>query len=229
MTTRTRPAALFFDLNETLLDLTETKASISDCLGGRDGLTALWFSTLLHHSLVMTVSGQFAPFGEIAVSALMMVARSHDIALSEEAAKNAIRPIRSAPPHPDVIQALQRLREENFRMGVLTNSAANVMKQQLATAEIDEFFDFRLSVEENGIYKPHRDVYRWAAAQEQLDPSDCMMIAAHGWDVGGAAWAGMRTAFVARPGQPLFPLAPSPEIVEPDMGKAAERLIGLPG
>lgn len=224
-----RPAALFFDLNETLLDLSETKASVGDCLGGRDGLTALWFSTLLHHSLVMAVSGQFKPFGEIAVSALMMVARANDIAISEEEAKKAIRPIRSAPPHPDVVQALRRLREEKFRMGVLTNSSAEVMKQQLAAAEIDRFFDFTLSVEENGIYKPHRDVYRWAAAREELDPSDCMMIAAHGWDVGGAAWAGMRTAFVARPGQPLFPLAPSPEMVAPDMGKIAEGLIGLPG
>ena len=224
-----RPAALFFDLNETLLDLSETKASVGDCLGGRNELTALWFSTLLHHSLVLAVSGQFKPFGEIAVSALMMVARAHDMALSEEAAQKAIQPIRSAPPHPDVVHALRRLREENFRMGVLTNSSAEVMKQQLAAAEIDGFFDFSLSVEENGIYKPHRDVYRWAAAREQLDPSDCMMIAAHGWDVGGAAWAGMRTAFVARPGQPLFPLAPSPEMVAPDMEKTAERLIGLPG
>ena len=37
---------------------------------------------------------------------------------------------------------------------------------------------------------------------------ECMLIAAHGWDVAGALWAGWRAAFVSRPGQQIFPLAP---------------------
>lgn len=52
-----------------------------------------------------------------------------------------------------------------------------------------------------GKYKPHPDVYRWAAGRAGADVSDCLLVAAHGWDVAGAAWAGMKAAFVARPGQ----------------------------
>ena len=39
----------------------------------------------------------------------------------------------------------------------------------------------------------------------------CLLVAAHGWDVAGAAWAGMKTAFVARPGQQTYPLGPEPD------------------
>lgn len=222
-----RPKALFFDVNETLLDLAEVKASVANVLGGNPALAALWFPTLLHHSLVSTAGGHFRPFGEIAVAALIMVAKSNGIDLTEERAKAAISPILSAPPHIDVPNALMRLRQERFQMGVLTNSSQSAMQHQMNTAEMEGFFDFMDSVEEAGIYKPHTKVYQWAATRRKLQPKDCMMIAAHGWDVGGAAWAGMRTAFVARPGQSLYPLAPEPEIVEADMEKIADRLIAM--
>jgi 2-haloacid dehalogenase len=75
--------------------------------------------------------------------------------------------------------------------------------------------------------KPHRHVYQWAARKMGLAPVDCMLVAAHGWDIAGALWAGWRAAFLSRPGAQLYPLAPAPEIVEADLSKAAERLIAL--
>lgn len=222
-----RPRALFFDVNETLLDLTEVRESVGKALGNRPDLAALWFPILLHHSLVSSVAGQFRPFGEIAVSALVMVGQSNGIDLSTEKAKDAIQPILSAPPHPDVVSALRRLRKQDFRMGVLTNSSRNAMEQQMNAGKLDALFDFMLSVEDLGIYKPHPNVYQWAAAGRDIPIEDCMMIAAHGWDVGGAAWAGMRAAFVARPGQALYPLAPVPELIGTDMEEIADRLIML--
>ena len=227
MTDSMRPEALFFDVNETLLDLSEVKESVSRALENRQELAALWFPTLLHHSLVSSAADQFRPFGEIAVAALMMIAESYGIDLSEDKAKQAIQPILSAPPHPDVVPALRRLRKQHIHMGVLTNSSKGAMEQQLKTANMEGLFDFMLSVEDVGIYKPHLKVYQWAAANQKMQPEKCMMIAAHGWDVGGAAWAGMRAAFVARPGQSLYPLAPVPEIIAADLEDIADRLIML--
>jgi 2-haloacid dehalogenase len=34
--------------------------------------------------------------------------------------------------------------------------------------------------------------------------------------VAGAAWAGMRIAFIARPGQQVFPLGPATDIAVPE-------------
>lgn len=53
---------------------------------------------------------------------------------------------------------------------------------------------------------------------------DCMLVAAHGWDVAGAKWAGMQTAFIAREGQQKFPLAPAPELEVADLLALANKL-----
>lgn len=92
-----RPEVLFLDVNETLLNLDELKKSVGQSLNGRADLVPLWFSSLLHHSLVSTAGGRYEDFGVIAVAALMMVARNHDINLSEEDARQAVSKIRTLP------------------------------------------------------------------------------------------------------------------------------------
>ncbi|QDT93845.1 HAD family hydrolase [Gimesia algae] len=103
----TRPKCLFFDVNETLLDLDAMKESVAAALGGRPDLLPLWFTTMLQYSLVATVGDHYDDFGVIGAATLQMVARNHDIDLSDDAAKQALAPIRSLPAHPDVRPALE--------------------------------------------------------------------------------------------------------------------------
>ena len=92
---RPRPKVLFFDVNETLLDLTAMKESVALSLGGRDDLLALWFTTLLHYSLVETAAGQYHNFDVIGAAALRMIGRNYGILLSEGEARAAIAPMRT--------------------------------------------------------------------------------------------------------------------------------------
>lgn len=223
-----RPKVLFFDVNETLLDLTAMKESVALSLGGRDDLLALWFTTLLHYSLVETTAGQYHNFDVIGAGVLRMIGRNYGILLSEGEARAAIAPMRTLPPHQDVVTALASLRDAGFRMVTLTNSSKSMVKSQIGKAGLSEFFEDLLSVESVRQFKPKTEVYRWAADQMGLQAEDCMLIAAHGWDVAGALWAGCRAAFVARQGAQLYPLAPEPEIVEPDLMRVAEKLAALP-
>ena len=218
----TRPEVIFFDVNETLLDLTPLVASVGEALGGRPELAPLWFTTLLQYSLVATVADRYSDFGEIGAACLRMVARNHGIELDERAAQRHLAPMRSLPPHPDVMPALERLRTAGFRLATLTNSSTAAVADQMRNAGLAGFFESSLSVEEVGLYKPHAHVYRWAARRVGVDVSGCLLVAAHGWDVAGASWAGMRTAFVARPGQQAFPPGPAIDITVPS-------LKGLPG
>jgi 2-haloacid dehalogenase len=109
----------------------------------------------------------------------------------------------------------------------LTNSSQVAVDAQIQNANLTDLFEKRLSVEEVQMFKPHRHVYQWAARKMGFAPEDCMLVAAHCWDVAGAIWAGWRAAFISRPGAQLFPLAPGPEIAEPDLRAAGERLIAM--
>ncbi len=222
-----RPKVVFFDVNETLLDLKPLKASVSKALGDRSELVPLWFTTLLQYSLVTTVADRYSDFGVIGVACLRMVAKNQGIDLGEDAAKKAIAPLRSLPPHPDVAPALARLRDAKYRLVTLTNSSDAAVADQLKYAKLDELFEASLSVEGVGLHKPHAHVYRWAARRMGADVSECLLVAAHGWDVAGAAWAGMRAAFVARPGQQPFPLGPTPELTIATLTELADKLVAL--
>jgi 2-haloacid dehalogenase len=78
-------------------------------------------------------------------------------------------------------------------------------------------------------YKPHPETYLASARALDLDPSACMMVAAHSSDLAAAAACGLRTAHVARldefgPGtgeaKPLVPV----DIAARDLGEVANIL-----
>ena len=223
-----RPKIVFLDVNETLLDLGPLKESVGTALGGKPELVPMWFTSMLHYSLVNTVADRYEHFTKIGAATLQMLAKNHGIDLTSQQADKAIEPIRSLAPHPDVEPAMEALVDAGFKLVTLTNSSSSGVEQQMKNSGLQKYLTDRLSVEAVGYFKPHPHVYRWAARQVQHDIGDCMLVAAHGWDIAGALWAGLRGAFLARPGKQLYPLAPEPEINEIDFKLAADRLIALP-
>ena len=221
-----KPKVLIFDVNETLLDLTSMRTSIGKALGGREDLLPLWFSTMLHHSLVDTVTGDYHDFGQIGVASLAMVAKNNNIKITNEQAKTAIvTPLLTLPPHGDVKEGLAKLKAQGYKLVSLTNSSNKGVKAQFESAGLMSYFDARYSIEDIKIYKPDLRAYEWVLKKLNVAPNEAMMVAAHGWDVAGALWAGWRAAFIGRPGQQEYPLAPKTEIVVSDLKKAADILI----
>src|SRR5215468_849977 len=60
-------------------------------------------------------------------------------------------------------------------------------------------WDAILGAEIAGDYKPKPRVYLGACEAFDLDPGECMMVAAHSRDLAAAASCGLRTAHIARP------------------------------
>jgi 2-haloacid dehalogenase len=220
-----KPKVIIFDVNETLLDLETMRTSIGEALDGQEELTTLWFSTMLHYSLVTTVTGDYQDFGKIGVAALMMVAQNNNIDITEEQAVTAIKtPLLSLPAHPDVKAGLKALKDQGYKLVSLTNSSNKGVETQFKNAGLTDYFDERMSIEDIKIYKPDLRAYAWALKQLNIKPEEALMVAAHGWDVAGAKAAGLQTAFVARPGKALYPLAQKPDYVVKDLSELVEVL-----
>ncbi len=219
------PKILIFDVNETLLDLTPLKASVGEALHGREDLLPLWFSTMLHYSLVETLSGEYHSFGEIGTAALMMVAETKGIELTYDRAKEAIvTPLRSLPPHADVIAGLRALKDDGFRIVSLTNSSAIGVETQFRNAGLIDLFETRYSVDSVKKFKPHPDTYRFVLKELGVQPEEVLMVAAHAWDLAGAKNVGLQTAFIARPGKTLYPNVAKPDYVVSDLAELQKAL-----
>lgn len=220
-----KPKVLFFDVNETLLDLTQMKQKVGDALNGRADLLSLWFTTMLQYSLVTTAAGKYEHFGYIGAAALQMVAANNNIKITEKEAREIIvNALRGLPAHPEVKESLTLLKSNGYKLVSFTNSSNEGVKKQFESAGLTDFFDERLSVEDIGKFKPFKETYLWASKKMNIKPEESMLVAAHGWDVAGALWAGWRAAFISRPGQQIFPLAPQTEINEPNLLEITKKL-----
>jgi 2-haloacid dehalogenase len=97
---------------------------------------------------------------------------------------------------PDVAAGLARLRRK-FLLAPVSNGNISLM---VDLARRNGFpWDAILGAEIAGDYKPKPRVYLASAEALALDPGDCMMVAAHSYDLSAAAACGLRTAHVARP------------------------------
>lgn len=220
-----KPELIIFDVNETLLDLSPLKACVANALNGNDHLLPLWFSKMVHYSTVETLTGTYHSFGEIGTAVLTMIAKTQGIELSEQDAKNAVEgPIESLPPHPDVITGLQMLKTAGHRIVSLTNSPSSGLKTRFDNANISHFFEKLYSIDAIKKYKPHPDAYHMVLGDLGIDPHNALMVAAHAWDLAGAKNAGLRTAFIARPGKTLYPKMTKPDHHAETLSELAKAL-----
>lgn len=222
----TKPELLLFDVNETLLDLSDMKAQINEAFTHEFAFNQ-WFATMLHYSLVGNEADLYHPFGVVGKATLRMTATVLDRPITDQEIERLVKLILSRPAHQDVPQSLQKLQKAGYRIAALTNSAPEAVKKQMDFAGLTPFFEALLSVDEVKKYKPHESTYRRAAQFLEVPLGNVMMIAAHGWDVAGAQQVGMKTAFLARPGQALYPLAPKPHFISRDLAELTDQLLTL--
>jgi 2-haloacid dehalogenase len=218
------PRVLVFDVNETLLDLGALDPVFEEVFG-EASVRREWFGQVLQSAFLTTIIGSYASFGEIGASALQMTARHHRAEVSDEDRQRILGGMRELPPHPEVPEALERLRDAGFRLATLTNNTQEVVDAQLENAGLTDFFEERLTADAVQRLKPAPEPYRMAAERLGVEADGVRLVAAHAWDVTGAIAAGCTAAFVARPGMILDPVGNHPDVVGSDLQEVSEAII----
>ena len=215
-----------FDVNETLLDLSALDPHFERAFGDA-AVRGAWFSQLLQSAFVATITDSYSDFGTIGSAALEMVAERQGVDLSEEDRQKILGGMRELPPHPEVAESLDRLRDAGLRLATLTNSTQQVAEAQMNSSGLREYFEQILSADAVGRLKPAPEPYRMAAQALGVEVKGVRLVAAHAWDVAGALRAGCAAAFVARPGMVLDPLVEHPDVVGADLREVADRILEI--
>ena len=213
-----------FDVNETLLDLAAMDPHFQRIFGD-PGVRVTWFGQMISSALVATVTGTYHPFGDHAMAALAMTAEQAGVSLTDDDKQAVATQLRQLPAHPEVAGALGRLGDAGLRLAALTNSTEEVARAQLTHAGLIDRFELVLSADTVRRLKPAPEPYRMAAERLGVAVDQVRLIAAHPWDVAGAAGAGCATAFVARPGKVPNPLAEPPGVVGADLAEVADAIL----
>jgi 2-haloacid dehalogenase len=101
-------------------------------------------------------------------------------------------------PWPDSAEALATL-ARSFTVVALSNASLAQLASMFSAGGLT--WHCVLSSELVQTYKPDPAVYDLALTRLELAPEQTMMVAAHPWDLRAAASHGMRTCYIARPGE----------------------------
>jgi 2-haloacid dehalogenase len=189
---------VFFDLNGTLVDPGALIEPRELALAALD------------EANVYAMIVREAPFRDLLDAALRRLLERAGRDPAE--AGDALSRLPSMPAFPEAAAALDALREAGFSAAVLTQSARESAEAVLANAGLR--MDRVLSASP---LKP--DPRAYAPAQ------GAWFVAAHWWDVAGAAGAGLRTAWVSRDDRVYPDAVPQPEIRAPDLLAAARAIV----
>jgi 2-haloacid dehalogenase len=201
---------VLFDLNGTLVDPA----------GVDEPMLPVAFDDAITLAMVTTMTGAQAAFRDLIGAALRrrLVLAGRDPALAEA----ALDRLATMPAFPEARAALERLAAGGARLGVLTQSSAEAAEQVLRAAGLRDALELVISADDAGAFKPDPRVYRLAV--ERVG-GPAWLVAAHWWDVAGAARAGLRTAWVSRQDR-LYPeVAPPPDVRAGDLLEAAAGIL----
>lgn len=205
------PKIMVFDVYETLLDMSEVERKINALTDSKRGYP-IWFELFMEYCFVNNSLDTFHDFISIAKVTLQMAGNILGKTISDPEANNLLELLKHLPVHEEVQSGLSQLNDLGYTIIALTNAPEKTVCERMDRTGLISYFEKVFSAETVKKYKPEKKVYQWAAQKLNVNTSDMLMITAHGWDIAGASNAGMKTAFVKRDKQLLYPLSPQPDI-----------------
>lgn len=197
--------ALTFDVFGTVVDWRSGVAREGRSFGERHGITLDWLAfadrwrELYQPTLSRVRDGQlpWTRLDDLHRMSLRQVLEEFGApTLSGEQTEELNRAWHRLDPWPDVLPGLARLKRR-FILATLSNGNVSLMVNMAKRAGLP--WDAVLGAEVAHAYKPQPEAYLATARLLDLEPSQCLMVAAHHYDLEAARACGLRTAFVARP------------------------------
>ena len=154
------------------------------------------------------IQGDYRPYREVLAETLRRFSEERGWpAPGDEDGAALVRAMRSWQPFPDTRPALQRTLDAGMRLMIVSNTDRDIIAHSLRHLEVP--FDIVQVAEDVRAYKPKDEVF--AAALERIgEPPESVLHVAFGfkYDIGPAARAGMRTAWINRHQEPAPAAAP---------------------
>ncbi|WP_243373649.1 haloacid dehalogenase type II [Geotalea sp. SG265] len=181
---------VIFDLVGTLFSLDTVNEQLE-----KEGLKGdCWFQECIQAAMAATLAERYLPFRDVVELSLTNLVEIHGLAgVSVPAVMEGLKELQ---PLAGTAECLKKLKGQKIRLAILTNSAKPAAVALLERSGLAPYFEMIVSTDEVEKCKPHPSTYLLAMDRLDADAEDCWMVAAHGWDVYGAAAAGLHTVWI---------------------------------
>ena len=191
--------ACVFDAYGTLFDVHAPMRKLAPEIGDKaEEISRLWRQKQLEYTWLRSLMGVHADFWHVTGEALDYALEQHGV--DEPGLKDEIMALYlKLDAYPEVTEALEAVKAKSKLTAILSNGSPSMLDAAVRHAGLEKLFNMVLSVEDVGIYKPSRRVYRHAMQKLQIHdaPSICF-VSANTWDAQGAAQFGFQSVRVDR-------------------------------
>ena len=129
-------------------------------------------------------------------------------------------------PRDGAGEALARAAKAGVTVIALTNGSADPTRRLLEKAGFASSVTHVISTDEVRLAKPRAEVYLRACEVANAQPEELALIAAHAWDIQGAAAAGLTTAYL-NTDRPYSSAMRPPDFEAETLTKCVEKLLTL--
>lgn len=214
--------ACVFDAYGTLFDVHAPMRKLAAEIGPEaENVSKLWRQKQLEYTWLRSLMGVHADFWHVTGDALDYTLAHY--ALNEPGLKDEIMALYlKLDAYPEAVAALEAVKARSKLTAILSNGSPSMLDAAVRHAGLEKLFNFVLSVEDVGIYKPSRRVYRHAMQKLQIHeaPAICF-VSANSWDAQAAAQFGFQAVRVDRFGVRDDRIPGKPAAMIKDLGELA--------
>lgn len=220
-----RPKAVAFDIIGTVFPLDPLRSSIVALglpLAGLEG----WFAAGCRDAFAMAAVGDFRPFATVLEGALDEVLVEQGLDAPDEERKALIKQLETLDPRPGAREAFAILAQAGIPVVALSNGSMLSTNALLSRCDLDAMVAHIVSVDEVKLAKPRSEVYLHAADKASVERAELALVAAHSWDINGAAVAGLTTAYLDAD-RPYSSVMRTPDLEGKTLPDLARKLAAL--
>lgn len=210
-----------FDIIGTCFSLNKPRQKLIS-MGAPAYALDLWFAQALRDSFAFSHAGGYKPLKEILATELPRTLKLLKVAVNSTQISQVMATFSELDLQPGAIEAFQMLTEEGFYLVALTNGSKNSTHQLLERAGVQKYFTQVFSCDAIARTKPHKDAY---AMIQKDSKGEIWLVAAHAWDIAGAARAGLKTVFVTQLEEDYLNIYPQPQVTVNNLVEAASQIL----
>ena len=180
-----------------------------------------WRNKQLQYSWLRAVADAHTDFWQVTCEALdwaMEAAQLDDPALRER----LLALYFELSAYPEVPEMMASLKAAGLNTAILSNGSPDMLEGAVNSAGLDGLLDASLSVQDVGIFKPHKSVYQLVLDRFQCTREQVLFVSSNGWDAAAASGFGFICVWVNRAREPMDRLPWKPAHTMHDLS-------GIPG
>ena len=203
--------ACVFDAYGTLFDVNAACRELSKEVGDNwEQLASLWRLRQVEYTWLRNSMDEYIDFWQITSDALDYAMETLGIE-NNELREELLNLYLKLEAYPEVNDLLKKLKQRGLKTGILSNGNMKMLNSAVDNANLREYLDEILSVEECKIYKPSSKVYDLVKIKMQISKENVLFFSSNAWDMHAASNYGFKTIWVNRfntklerlPGKPI--------------------------